>query len=1060
MKRLLHAIYDIQALIRNERDEVKLLTATCNLIAELRGYLSVWVGYPCQDTYKVISVAFSGKGKRIIDEAPITWDDTPNGRGPCGSAIRERIPVVFNDIKTDPRFAPWLEQALATGCGSIASFPMLCNGEIIGAITVKAKCVNAFGDAEIDLLSKLAADIAYTIHGNRQHAKTEMARRESEEKYFGVFQNAPVLMTLSDLQTGRFLEVNDEMVRWSEFSREELIGKTALELNWWWSAKDRERVVKSLKKNKGVKWLESHFRSKNGRQLQCYYFGQIVGPDDKPQLLSIAQDVTSIRQTENTLNLLNKAIESSMSAVALADLQGRVAYVNPAYVKLWGYDNKDEMIGRSAFEFWADPENAKKIIAKAIKGHTEISERLAAKKDGSTFDVNLTVQLLRNSSGAPECMMISAADITERKKAERALRESEERLRTLINAAPDFICFKDGQGRWQEANQAAVELFDFSPDTCLGKTDAEFAATDDYYRESHLACIASDESAWQSGKAVRLEEIVSKADGTRRVFDVIKVPVFDEKGGRKALIILGRDITERRDTEKHNRRLMVAIDQAAESIVFSDLKGNMLYVNQAFEKSSGYTREEALGQNPRLVKSGRQSAGYYKQMWDTLERGEVWSGNFTNKRKDGALYEEEATISPVRDSNGTVISYVAVKKDITREILLERQVVEAQKMEAVGLLAGGVAHDYNNILAANMLQLEIILDMPDLKPELREALKELQALGERGASLTRQLLMFSRRQPMQIRPTELGAFVANETALLHRLLGENIELIQRSSARPAWIEADAGMIGQVLMNLCINARDAMPKGGQITIYIKPVQIDAERLSESINARLGSFECLVVADTGCGMDESTKQQIFEPFFTTKELGKGTGLGLATVYGIIKQHKGWIEVDSAPGKGSEFRVYLPAIPAPAGSKADESKAETAMGKGTILIVEDDPAVQKTVEIFLKSKGYTVHMASSGREAFEQWRTRLEQIDLLIADMIMPGGMDGVELGEAFRKNKPELPVIIMSGYSPEVAQKGVHQGAGWSYVAKPCSGPSLTAAVRKALDEAKGVNEANR
>jgi PAS domain S-box-containing protein len=498
---------------------------------------------------------------------------------------------------------------------------------------------------------------------------------------------------------------------------------------------------------------------------------------------------------------------------------------------------------------------------------------------------------------------------------------------------------------------------------------------------------------------------------------------------------------------------MVAIDQTVESIVFTDIRGTILYVNQGFEKMTGYSRQEVLGRNPRLLKSESHSDAFFKEMWNTITRGEVWHGQFTNRRKDGTLYDEEATISPVRDANGKIISYVAVKRDITRERLLEQQVIEAQKMEAVGQLAGGVAHDYNNILASSIIQLGMLLAEPDLKPDLRAALEMLKKGEDRAAKLTRQLLTFSRRQVMQMKPVELNTVLNDEYKLLHRLLGEHIELRHEPLADEVWIQADPGMIEQVIMNLCINARDAMPKGGQLALGLKVVEL-ADGTNGSVEARPGTFACLTVTDTGCGIRAEILPRIFEPFFTTKDIGKGTGLGLSTAYGIVKQHKGWIEVTSTVGQGSEFRVFLPSG-TPAGAPAAGTVPQIARGTETILVVEDEEPLRKSVVKFLKFAGYHVLEAADGPEALRLWSGKIDEINLLLTDMIMPGGMNGRDLAEAFRKLKPALPVILTSGYSDEMTESDFTTKLGFAYLPKPCDPVTLTEVVQKSLDRTHDV-----
>lgn len=509
---------------------------------------------------------------------------------------------------------------------------------------------------------------------------------------------------------------------------------------------------------------------------------------------------------------------------------------------------------------------------------------------------------------------------------------------------------------------------------------------------------------------------------------------------------------QRAEAEAANQRLMVAIDQAMESILFTDINGTILYVNQGFEKATGFTRQEVIGQNPRVLKSGKHPSEYYKAMWDTINRGEVWQGRFINRRKDQTFFEEEVTISPIRDVLGQVTSFVAVKRDITREVQLERQLIEAQKMDSIGQLAGGVAHDYNNILASLVLQLGIILTEPDLSSEVRETLESVKGSVDRATRLTRQLLMFSRRQAMEKRPVELNALLDDELKMLRRLLGEHIELTIRPQSGDVWVEADPGMIEQVIMNLCINARDAMPKGGRLTVGIELVDIDATTHAH-IEARTGKYARLSVTDVGCGMSEEIISRIFEPFFTTKEVGKGTGLGLATVYGIVKQHGGWIEVTSEVGKGSEFRIFLPASAAAPLPAATDATPKILTGRETILVVEDEASLRKPVVKWLSLAGYQVFEAEDGPAALQVWRNRDGDLDLLLTDMVMPGGMNGLELAEALLQMKPRLPVILMSGYSNELVQADIQNRPGFIFLAKPCAAEILNRTVRQSLDQIK-------
>jgi signal transduction histidine kinase len=381
----------------------------------------------------------------------------------------------------------------------------------------------------------------------------------------------------------------------------------------------------------------------------------------------------------------------------------------------------------------------------------------------------------------------------------------------------------------------------------------------------------------------------------------------------------------------------------------------------------------------------------------------------------------------------------------------ERGVREAQKLEAIGQLAGGVAHDFNNMLAAMMMSLDLLRDHANLDEDLRGILQEMSASAQRSAKLTRQLLMFSRRSVLEISVLDVNDVVANLLRMLGRLIGEHIELqFHRRKALPA-VEADAGMLEQILMNLCVNARDAMPKGGRITITTEAVEVDELRANSNPDARPGQFVCLAVADTGCGMDSATLKRIFEPFFTTKEVGKGTGLGLATVYGIVAQHKGWVEVESQLGQGTTFRVFLPTSTKSLDKTSQGSQPRIlATGHETILLVEDDPNVRQMVAHTLKGLGYHVFTAAKGQQAMEVWQTRSQEVDLLFTDMVLPEGTTGLELAEKLRAEKPALKVIISSGYSSEVVQLAKATRTGIVYLPKPYEVSLLSTTVRDCLD----------
>jgi nitrogen-specific signal transduction histidine kinase/CheY-like chemotaxis protein len=409
----------------------------------------------------------------------------------------------------------------------------------------------------------------------------------------------------------------------------------------------------------------------------------------------------------------------------------------------------------------------------------------------------------------------------------------------------------------------------------------------------------------------------------------------------------------------------------------------------------------------------------------------------------------------LRDSNAQPAEIVGNWMDITERKELEQQFRQAQKMEAVGQLAGGVAHDFNNLLAVIRGNSELLLmDASKFNGETVDCLNQVVAASDRAANLTRQLLAFSRKQVLQSQPLDLNDIIGNLTKMLKRIIGEDIQLQCSYAARLPFVQADAGMIEQVLVNLVVNARDAISNGGQLLIATEKVCLNQSYAKMHPEARPGEFVCLSVADNGTGIAPEHLPRIFEPFFTTKEQGKGTGLGLATVYGIVKQHQGWIEVSSQAGAGTTFRILLPVVYAPISSEPPTSAAPPPRGGSEkILLVEDDDAVRALTRRMLESFGYQIREAPSGRDALDLWAENVGEIDLLLTDMVMPHGITGRELAERLRGKKPRLKVIFMSGYSGDTLSLDTQfiRRAKIRFLQKPCPWQRLVQAVRQCLDE---------
>lgn len=517
---------------------------------------------------------------------------------------------------------------------------------------------------------------------------------------------------------------------------------------------------------------------------------------------------------------------------------------------------------------------------------------------------------------------------------------------------------------------------------------------------------------------------------------------------RRQNALLELEIQQRVEAEAQMRRLSTAIQHAAEAIVVTGLDGTLEYVNPAFERMSGYSKAEVLGQTMRQLQSGKHPKAFYEAFWDTLRTQGTWHGQFINKRKDGSLFTCECTVSSVSDATGAVSSFVGVSRDVTDEIKIREQLNRSQRMDSIGQLAGGIAHDFNNVLQAVFGYASLCLSEVPEGSVVHGNLSELLQAAERASTLTRQILAFSRKQIIKRQPCSLNQIVDGTQKMLARLLGENIQLEYLPGENLGSIEADPGQLEQILVNLCINARDATAGAGAITIETERVRLDEAYQKTHPWARVGDFAVLAVSDQGSGMPPEVVNRIFEPFFTTKPEGQGTGLGLSTVYGIVKQHEGFIQCYSEVGRGTIFRVYLPCTDRTVVPVTKPVAAPAGGGQETILVAEDDEAVRTLAKIVLSRAGYTVLTAQDGQAALALMRST-QPIDLLFTDVIMPS-LGGLELIELLAEEKGGLPVLLSSGYSPRSVSKSIASNQLIDVLQKPYSSDDLLQKIRSLLD----------
>ncbi|HSI14494.1 MAG TPA: PAS domain S-box protein [Chthoniobacter sp.] len=704
--------------------------------------------------------------------------------------------------------------------------------------------------------------------------------------------------------------------------------------------------------------------------------------------------------------------------------------------------------------FWRDqlhPEDRDRVIEICQRATTEMRDHDFSYRmrtaDGRLVWLQDLVKVVVENERTAKLRGITV-DITKAKRVEEAL----QLFRALVDRATDSIEVVDPDtGRFLDVNERACQVHGYSREEYLRMHVPDLEVGIDF----------SVPGRWEAQVNLVREAGYKAFVGTHRRKDGSTFPVEVNANyislDRHYVISVVRDVSERNCAEEALRESEQRFRQVAESIeevfwLVDVTHDRTIYISPAYEKIWGRSRKglyespqswiESIHPEDRLRASAARSRLQFAGEYDMEYRIE---------RPDGAVRWIHDRAFPIRDAHGRVYRMVGVAEDITARRQLEDQVRQSQKMEAIGRLAGGIAHDFNNVLSAIQMQSALLLDTVPEEGSVREGIRDIMTAVDRAAHLTRQLLTFSRRSVKQTRELDLGEIVNSMSKLLLRMLGEDIHMESRCAPELPLVNADPGMMEQVLMNLAVNARDAMPAGGRLTVALETVEIDAENAAVKPGMAPGHFICLAVSDTGSGIATENLSRIFEPFFTTKEIGRGTGLGLAIVFGIVEQHHGWIDVESKAGVGTTFRIYLPASAAIAPRKAPARPITSVRGGSeTILLVEDEPMVRTLTRNVLQRFGYRVIDAESAAVALEKWEDPATQVDLLLTDLVMPG-MSGRELANVLIARQPSLPVLYCSGYSADAVDHQLPLGRGRKFLPKPCSASDLAAHVRSCLDE---------
>jgi PAS domain S-box-containing protein len=764
------------------------------------------------------------------------------------------------------------------------------------------------------------------------------------------------------------------------------------------------------------------FQRHNGSVFWCRLIGKSLDPAHAEEgSIWMFEDITDRKETELKIADLARFPEENTNPVIRISSDGVLLYTNPAGVDLSGAG--DQEIGTPVSEKWAMFVHEALVALQSTEIELQMEEAI--------FAVTVVPVATR------DYVNIYARNITERILAQKEMDESRRLLRSIIDTIPVRVFWKDRNSVYLGGNKAFAEDAGIAnTDDLSGKTDYDICWTEKRARTVR----AQERDIINSGQPMlNLEEHLKHSDGSDRWIRSSKVPLRDKEGAVTGLLGVYEEITQGKEVEHELLRLSTAIEQSPESVVITDPTGCIQYINPAFTETTGYSRTEALGRNPKLLSSGEHHTSFYAELWKTIQSGEIWEGRFTNRRKDGTTFMEEASISPVKDSDGLITNYVAVKRDITEELKREEELRQSQKMEAVGQLAGGIAHDFNNILQAVLGFSEILMMRLEEDSLEHRNVQEIYKSAQRAAALISQLLAFSRKQPAAQVRLDLNNSILDDEVLLAMLLGERYEIDLRLSNNLPMIHADHSQMTQVLMNLAVNARDAMPNGGRLTITTDT--------AVSSDNKVNTFICLSVSDTGCGMTKEIKARLFDPFFTTKNVGEGTGLGLSVVYGIVQQNRGWIEVETQINAGTTFKIYLPIAPNPS-STQNESAAGKGADRMTILLVEDDRQVLDMVTRVLEESDYCTQGFENAEEALAVYKNNPNAFDMLLTDICLPD-QNGIELADTIRLITPSLPVLVYSGDSEQKQHLESLHKKHYHFIEKPLSVTALLAAMNKTL-----------
>jgi PAS domain S-box-containing protein len=981
----------------------------------------------------------------------------------CTHAILQPEVFVVSDATRDPRFS---ENPFVTGEPHIrfyAGCPLLTpNGEALGTLCVidsEARNLHPDHERALRVLSRHVMALLeerrsrLELKSTRQQLDVETALRQGADHFRHLAEQIDQVFWIADPAQDRVLYVNAAFERIWGRPREELYSDPRAMLDAI-HPEDRARVRAALPLQKEGKFREEY-------RIVCpdgveRWISERAFPvrDDAGKVLQIAgvaEDITERRQSREDADMERRLSEQTINSLPgvfyVFDAEGRFLRWNSNFESVTGYSAEEfrHLHPLDLFRGAGREQIAERITQVFESGSSEAEAELVA-KDGRSYPFYFSGRRV-DVDGRP-CLVGMGVDISALKRAEA------ERDR-IFNLSPDLYCVVGIDGYFKQLNPAWERVLGYSRTELLARPYVDFVHPEDRPRTLGEAARVAGANA----HPVEFENRYICRDGSFCWLSWHSVSVPEEG------LIYGaaRDVTIQKEVsralQESEERYRSVVESARDGIFTLAPDGSITSLNAAFEVATGWSRKEWVGRQFRDILHP-EDAPKAMRLFDCVLRGEAvpaFELRVAAKETGHIPTEFSATAQQL---NGRAVGVLGIARDLRERHRMEEQLRQVEKLDSIGRLAAGIAHDFNNLLTVQQGHISLLCTEQELPDKMGVHLKEIAGAADRAAELTQQLLLFSRRRPMHRRRIDLNEAVVSLARMLDRVVGEDIALNLDCDDHLPCIDGDAGMMEQVLMNLVMNARDAMPAGGRIELATRSVSLTERDAQSHPMARPGQFVCLAVTDTGSGIPQEVLENIFEPFFTTKDIGKGTGLGLATAHGIVRQHEGWIEVESRPGAGTKFSIFLPAVDA-----AEEPIARPAASLGprggteTILAVEDEESLRKLLRTVLERSGYQVLLASDGVEALELWRERSASVDLLLTDMVMPRGISGQELATKLLAERPDLKVLIMSGYAPQ--GRDMDNGPGhrrFNFLQKPYRPRDLTAAVRACLDGASGASGA--